>query len=279
MAGPVPPGDARQAVTTTVVPIGAKRHSAIASGRRWRMQPCDCGVPSSATLCTGAPSSIGMSWKPIAAPWSPCGEPDEVHHRAGVVDADRGLRAGVDTERAGVEVVVDAPGDQIGTHHLGGRVDEPHPLPALAEHDPPSLAGLGRQRGVLDVGCGRRAGSLRHSTSLVASTRGVVVRSRSAPVSSRRRRRPVDGRRRVGVVGQRRQQPRSADHGDDRDRERGRERDDPAVAGPHLRAVRVPRPRGLSVSRPRPVLAHPCPVFAHGRPRAARAARFSATSR
>ncbi len=31
------------------------------------MQPCESGVPSWATVCTGSPSSTGMSWKPIAA--------------------------------------------------------------------------------------------------------------------------------------------------------------------------------------------------------------------
>ena len=61
-----------QAVTTTSVPSGAKAHSRLASARRCRMQPCESGVPSSATVCTGSPSSIGMSWKPMAAlsPWA-----------------------------------------------------------------------------------------------------------------------------------------------------------------------------------------------------------------
>ena len=38
---------------------------------RWRTQPCDSGVPSWAVVCTGAPSSTGMAWKPIAPPASP----------------------------------------------------------------------------------------------------------------------------------------------------------------------------------------------------------------
>lgn len=60
-----------QATTTTVVPTGAKSHSALASGRACRMQPLDCGVPSSARVCRRRPSLTGMSWKPIAArlPW------------------------------------------------------------------------------------------------------------------------------------------------------------------------------------------------------------------
>ena len=62
---------AAQATTTTLVPTGAKFHSAIASGVRCRMQPCDCGVPSWAAVCTGTPFCVGMSWKPIAAPVGP----------------------------------------------------------------------------------------------------------------------------------------------------------------------------------------------------------------
>ena len=58
---------AAQAVTTTVVPSGANRHSARASAGRWRMQPCDCGVPSWPTVCTRWSSTRGMSWKPMAA--------------------------------------------------------------------------------------------------------------------------------------------------------------------------------------------------------------------
>ena len=55
-----------QAVTTTSVPSGANSHRATASASFCRMQPCDSGVPSWATVCTGLPSSTGMSWKPIA---------------------------------------------------------------------------------------------------------------------------------------------------------------------------------------------------------------------
>ena len=54
-------------MTTTVVPRGAKRHRAFASAVRCRMHPCESGVPSWARVCTLAPSSTGMSWKPIAA--------------------------------------------------------------------------------------------------------------------------------------------------------------------------------------------------------------------
>ncbi len=64
MTGTVP----AQAVTTTVVPIGANSHSAMALLRSWRMQPWDCGVPSWLTVWTGLPSSTGIVWKPIAAP-------------------------------------------------------------------------------------------------------------------------------------------------------------------------------------------------------------------
>ncbi|MEZ5096687.1 MAG: DEAD/DEAH box helicase [Nocardioides sp.] len=60
-------GSGRQATTTTVVPSGAKRHSASASARRCRMQPCDSGVPSCSSDCTGTPPAVGMVWKPIAA--------------------------------------------------------------------------------------------------------------------------------------------------------------------------------------------------------------------
>ena len=62
----------RQGTTTTVLPTGAKSHSAFASGRHCRMQPCDCGVPRSALVWTRSPSLTGMSWKPIAAlsPWA-----------------------------------------------------------------------------------------------------------------------------------------------------------------------------------------------------------------
>ena len=77
--------DRAQAVTTTVVPSGAKSHSAIASGRYWRMQPCDCGVPSwarSAPACRRRPGCRGSRWRPVVA----LGEPDEVPHRPGVVD-------------------------------------------------------------------------------------------------------------------------------------------------------------------------------------------------
>ena len=136
---------AGQAVTTTVVPSGAKSQSAIASARFWRMQPWDCGVPSSATVCTGLPSSTGMSWKPIAALVA-VGEPDEVLHRAGVVDAPGLLGAGVDRVGAGVEVVVDAAGDQVGALDAVLVVDQPDPLPALAEHHPPAVARVRRQR-------------------------------------------------------------------------------------------------------------------------------------
>jgi hypothetical protein len=61
-----------QAVTTTRVPTEAKSHIRIASGVAWRMQPCDCGVPSWASVCSGRPSLVGMLWKPIAAcgPWA-----------------------------------------------------------------------------------------------------------------------------------------------------------------------------------------------------------------
>jgi hypothetical protein len=50
-----------------VVPTGANSHRARASAVRWRMQPCDKGMPSSAIVCTGAPSSSGIEWKPMAA--------------------------------------------------------------------------------------------------------------------------------------------------------------------------------------------------------------------
>ena len=43
---PRAPGSGGITVTTTVVPMGAKSHSAIASARFCRMQPCDWGVPS-----------------------------------------------------------------------------------------------------------------------------------------------------------------------------------------------------------------------------------------
>ena len=65
------PSATAQAVTSTSVPMGANSHSATASLRSWRMQPCDCGVPSWAAVCTSSPSSIGMSWKPMATPLSP----------------------------------------------------------------------------------------------------------------------------------------------------------------------------------------------------------------
>ncbi len=35
------------------------------------MHPCDCGVPSWATLCRGTPLCVGMVWNPIAAPVGP----------------------------------------------------------------------------------------------------------------------------------------------------------------------------------------------------------------
>jgi hypothetical protein len=35
------------------------------------MQPCDCGVPSSAVVCRGTPFCVGMVWKPMAAPVGP----------------------------------------------------------------------------------------------------------------------------------------------------------------------------------------------------------------
>ena len=56
-----------QAVTTTFVPTGAKFHSRMASGSACRMQPCDCGVPSCARVCSRWPSLVGMLWNPIAA--------------------------------------------------------------------------------------------------------------------------------------------------------------------------------------------------------------------
>ncbi len=60
-----------QAVTTTFVPIGAKSHSAMASGRSCRMHPCDRGVPSWALVCSGWSWLVGIEWKPIAAPVGP----------------------------------------------------------------------------------------------------------------------------------------------------------------------------------------------------------------
>ena len=44
--------DLRHAVTMTDVPSGANCQSAIASVRRWRMQPWLSGVPSCASVCT-----------------------------------------------------------------------------------------------------------------------------------------------------------------------------------------------------------------------------------
>ncbi len=58
-------------MTITDVPSGANSHSAIASDRRWRMQPWLVGVPSWASVWASSPSLTGMSWKPMAAPVSP----------------------------------------------------------------------------------------------------------------------------------------------------------------------------------------------------------------
>ena len=60
-----------QATTTTSVPTSAKSHIRIASASFWRMQPCDCGVPSWASVCSGTPFFVGMLWNPIAA-LGPC---------------------------------------------------------------------------------------------------------------------------------------------------------------------------------------------------------------
>ncbi len=138
-----------QATTTTVLPSGANSHSALASGVACRMQPWDCGVPSWAIVCTRSPSSTGIEWKPIAAPVSPLGEPHEPLHRAGVVDADGVLAAAPHLEGAGVEVVGEAAGDEVGAPDLAVVVDQPDPLPALAEDHAAALAGVGRQRLVL----------------------------------------------------------------------------------------------------------------------------------
>ena len=49
------------------MPNGAQSPRALWSATVRRMQPWDIGVPSWATVCSGTPSSTGMSWKPIAA--------------------------------------------------------------------------------------------------------------------------------------------------------------------------------------------------------------------
>ena len=107
------------------------------------------------------------------------GEADEVLHRPGVVDAPRLLGARVDRVGAGVEVVVDAARDQVGPLDVLVVVDQPDPLPALAEDDPAAVAGVGGQRSVVAVGRGRPA---------VASVGAAAAVGRSSAAPS------VDGR-------------------------------------------------------------------------------------
>ena len=68
-----------------------------------------------------AASSIGMSWKPMAAPLSPSVNRTKYCIAAGVVDAAGLLGAGVDLVGAGVEVVVDAARDQVGPRRPSRR--------------------------------------------------------------------------------------------------------------------------------------------------------------
>ena len=125
---------------------GAKSHSAWASGRHCRMQPCDCGVPSWARVCTGVAVGTGMSWKPIAAlsPWVNrtmyCIVPE-----SSMPTASREL--GVDRRSVpGCEVVGDAARDQVGAAHARRRPSTSQTRwRSIAEDDPPTGAAVGRQ--------------------------------------------------------------------------------------------------------------------------------------
>ena len=101
-------------MTTTLVPSGAKFHRAIASARRWRMQPCDCGVPSWARVCTGRPFVDRDVVEADGGVRSALGEAHEVLHgrRSRRRPGPRGAR--VDPVGARVEVVGQAARDQVG---------------------------------------------------------------------------------------------------------------------------------------------------------------------
>ena len=162
---------ARQAVTTTVVPIGAKSHSAIASGALLadaavRLRRAELG--DRLHLLAVVDRDVVEADRGVVA----LGEPDEVLHRPGVVDAVGLLGAGVDGVGAGVEVVVEAAGDQVGPLRPSRRSHQPDPLPALAEDDPLAGARPGRQ-GRVD-GSDRRSTPHCPRTSLLSSEVGLV---------------------------------------------------------------------------------------------------------
>ena len=145
------------------------------------------------------------------------GEPHEVPHGAGVVDAPgvRGPR--VDLVAARVEVVGEAARDQVGPGDPAVLRDQPDALASLAEDHAPTGARVARQRGV--------RGRL-HAGGVGAQ----------GPEGGRRRRgeRAARARRLRVRGGGRGQDAGTAEHGHDGDRERAGEGDDPAVPRPEL---------------------------------------------
>ncbi len=195
------------------------------------------------------------------------GEAHEVLHAAGVVDPPRLLGSRVDGVGPGIEVVLDAAGDEVRASYDVAATDQPDPLAALAEHDPATVAGVGRQRLLggrlvdlrLELGCG----ACWHRAGLGAG----LGAGRGGRAGFRRGRLPVRGLRGVRDratgrgVGRRRERAGAAEDRHEGDRERGRGQSDPAVA------------------RPDPSVAGTAHRTAHRGGAVARAARFAATSR
>src|SRR4051794_32109484 len=74
-------------------------------------------------------------------------EADHVVHGPGVIDAHGVHRPRVDLVGPGVQVVVDAAGDEVGAGAPAVALPQPHPLVADVEDDPAPLAAVGRQGG------------------------------------------------------------------------------------------------------------------------------------
>ena len=119
------------------------------------------------------------------------GEADEVLHRPGVVDPPRLLGPRVDRVGAGVEVVVEAARDQVGPLDVLVVVDQPDPLVALVEDDPPAVAGVVGDRRVRVARCHDRGVVL--GPVARGRDRGLVLALAAVGAACVGRRRSLDG--------------------------------------------------------------------------------------
>ena len=218
-------------MTTTSVPSGAKSHSAIASARPLadaavRLRRAEL-APWSAPACRRRPGCRGSRSRRRVA----LGEPDEVLHRPGVVDAPRPARSASRPRRCRGR------GCRRGCRRPGRcaapscRRHQPDPLPALAEDDPLAGAGVGRQRGVVgrvELGLGRASVGVRRRRSSACSdaalggragVRGRTVAAAGGLCWAVAPSPPEDG-----------SAPVPPEHGDRGDRQRRAQRGQPAVA-------------------------------------------------